>query len=127
VNPASGEISVVGTDGTNEKRFEPNLKGVFLRVELALVDPLTRTNRIKDLNPHLDYVTRSLPAEQRALGIGDPRGIEWNSAGTRAYITGMGSRNLIIVNANGDRVNPQPIELGEGPTGIALDEARSRL
>ena len=127
VNPASGEISVVGTEGVNEKRFEPVLNGVFHRVNLALVDPVTRTNRIRDLNPHLDYITRLLPEPQRALGLGDPRAIEWNAAGTRAYITGMGSRNLIIVDANGARVNPQPVELPEGPTGLALDEARARL
>lgn len=127
VNPVSGEIAVVGTDGVNEKRFEPNLKGVFLRVELALVDPVTRTNRLRDLNAHLDYVTHTLPPAQRALGLGDPRGIEWSSDGTRAYITGMGSRNMIVVNADGQRVNSQPIELSEGPTGVALDESRGRI
>lgn len=79
------------------------------------------------MNPHLDYIARTIPPVQRALSLGDPRGIEWNSAGTRAYITGMGSGNLIVVNADGNRVNSQPIELGEGPTGMALDEARSQL
>src|SRR6185436_14794616 len=127
VNPASGEVSVVGTDGTNEKRFEPVINGVFLRVNLALVNPITRTNRLRDLNPHLDYITRSLPEAQRAQSLGDPRGIEWSSDGARAYITGMGSRNLIIVDANGNRVQPQSVELGEGPTGLALDEPRGRL
>ncbi|HEY0550498.1 MAG TPA: hypothetical protein VGF13_12920, partial [Verrucomicrobiae bacterium] len=127
VNPASGEISIVGTDGTNEKRFEPVINGVFLRVNLALVDPITRTNRLRDVNPHLDYITRTLPEPQRSQSLGDPRGIEWSSDGTRAYITGMGSRNLIIVNANGTRVQPQSVELGEGPTGLALDEPRARL
>jgi hypothetical protein len=39
----------------------------------------------------------------------------------------MGSRNLIIINPDGARLNPLPIELGEGPTGIALDESRSRI
>lgn len=127
VNPASGEIAVVGTDATNERRFEPVLNGVFHRVNLALVDPITRTNRLRDLNPHLDYITRTLPPAQRALSLGDPRGIEWSADGTRAYITGMGSRNLILVNADGQRAQPQPIELGEGPTGLALDEPRARL
>jgi YVTN family beta-propeller protein len=127
VNPVSGQIAVVGTEATNERRFEPVLNGVFLRVNLALVDPVTRTNRIRDLNPHLNYITRTLPQAQRSLSIGDPRGIEWSSDGTRAYVTGMGSRNLVIVDANGNRLNPQPIELGEGPTGMALDESRARL
>ena len=127
VNPVSGEIAVVGTEALNERRFEPVLNGVFLRVNLALVDPMTRTNRVRDLNPHLDYVTRTLPEAQRAMSLGDPRGIEWSADGARAYITGMGSRNLIIVNADGQRTQPQAIELGEGPTGLALDEARGRL
>src|SRR6185436_19902942 len=69
----------------------------------------------------------SVPPAARDLSVGDPRGIEWNSAGTRAYITGMGSRNLIMVDADGNRVGTQPIELGEGPTGMAVDEARARL
>jgi len=127
VNPVSGEIAVVGTEALNERRFEPVINGVFLRVELALVDPITHTNRIRDLNTHLDYITRTLPPDQRALSLGDPRGIEWSSDGTRAYITGMGSHNLIIVNSNGFRAQPQPIELPDGPTGLALDEPRSRL
>jgi hypothetical protein len=127
VNPVSGQIAVVGTEALNERRFEPVLNGVFLRVNLALVDPLTLTNRLRDLNPHLDYMTRTLPSTERATSLGDPRGIEWNSNGTRAYITGLGSHNLVVVDANGNRVNPQPIELGEGPTGLALDEARARL
>lgn len=127
VNPVTEEIAVVGSDGTNEKRFEPILNGVFLRVNLALVDANTRTNRLRDLNSHLDYSVRTLPPAQRAFTVSDCRGIEWNSSGTRAYITGMGSRNMVVVDAGGNRVNAQPIELGEGPTGLALDEDRGRI
>ncbi|HMJ88327.1 MAG TPA: hypothetical protein VK530_00840 [Candidatus Acidoferrum sp.] len=127
VNPASGQITVVGTDAKNEIRFEPNLNGVFLRVQLGLVNSSTLGKTIKDLNPHLDYVTRTLPASERAQSLGDPRGIIWNSAGTRGYITGMGSSNLVVIDANGDRVTSQPIALGAGPTGMALDEPRQRL
>ncbi|HXJ73388.1 MAG TPA: hypothetical protein VNM37_11060, partial [Candidatus Dormibacteraeota bacterium] len=127
VNPVSGRITVVGTDATNERRFEPVLKGVFLRVNLAVVDPQTRSGQVTDLNPHLDYLKPSVSSAERARSLGDPRGIEWRSDGTRAYITGMGSDNLIVVNPDGQRVNPEPIELGEGPTGLALDEARDRL
>jgi DNA-binding beta-propeller fold protein YncE len=127
VNPVSGMVAVVGTDGENERRFEPNLKGIFHKVKLALVDPVTLQKTVKDLNPHLDYQTRSLPRAERDKSIGDPRGIVWNVAGTRAYVTGMGSRNLVILDGNGDRVRTMPVELGEGPTGLALDEPRQRL
>lgn len=127
VNPASGKISVIGTDADNERRFEPNLRGTFVRAQLALVDPVSFTNSIIDLNPHLDYSTPVLPNAERDKSIGDPRGIVWNSAGTRAYVTGMGSRNLVVLDAAGQRVGELPIELGNGPTGLALDEPRARL
>jgi YVTN family beta-propeller protein len=127
VNPASGQIAVVGTDGSNEIRFEPNLNGTFVRVELALVDPATLTNTLKDLNPHLDYLTATAPESERNKSIGDPRGILWNASGTRGYVTGMGSGNLVIVDATGNRVGSLPLTLGDGPTGLALDEPRHRL
>ncbi len=127
VSPVTGRIAVIGTDATNERRFEPNLNGTFLRVNLAIVDPLTLTRTIKDLNPHLNYQTRTLPVVERDKSIGDPRGIVWNSAGTRAYVAGMGSHNLIIIDETGARVGKQSIELGAGPNGLALDEGRHRL
>jgi YVTN family beta-propeller protein len=127
VNPASGAISVIGTDGTNERRFEPHLRGKFLRVTLAIVNPANSATTIRDLNPHLDYSTSSVPPAMRDRSIGDPRGIIWNSDGTRGFITGMGSRNLIVVDSAGARVTGGPIEVGEGPTGVALDEQRQRL
>ena len=127
VNPASGRVAVVGTDAINEVRFEPNLNGVFARVKVALVDPLTRGSTVKDLNPHLDYTTRSLPAAERHKSVGDPRGLVWTADGMRGYVAGMGSRNVAVIDADGNRLRPLPIELGEGPCGLALDEARQRL
>ncbi len=127
VNPASGRIAVVGTDALNEVRFEPNLNGIFVRVKLALVNPLSLTNTVKDLNPHLDYTIRTLPPGERDKSIGDPRGIVWTADGTRGYVAGMGSRNLVVIDADGNRLSAQPIELGEGPCGLALDETRQRL
>jgi len=127
VNPASGRIAVVGTDAINQVRFEPNLNGIFVRVKLALVDPLTLNKTVKDLNPHLDYTSPILPAGERNKSIGDPRGVAWTSDGTRGYVTGMGSRNLVVIDAEGNRVGTQIIELGEGPCGLSLDESRQRL
>lgn len=126
VNPNDGKVSVIGTDATNEIRFEPVLKGTFLRVLVALVD-VGVSNTVKDLNDHLSYATSTVAQTERDKSLGDPRGMVWNSAGTRAYITGMGSNNVIVVDENGDRAGINPtIEVGQGPTGIALDEARQR-
>lgn len=111
VNPQSDEVTVVGTDAINEVRWEPNLNGKFLRVNLARFQP-GGASTITDLNPHLDYSSASVAQSLRNQSIGDPRGIVWNAAGNRAYITGMGSNNVIVINSSGQRV--ARIEVGEG-------------
>lgn len=131
VNPATGAVTLAGTDATNEVRFEPMVNGTFLRVKFAAGDPgtLAVTTNV-DLNAgHLgNYAVRQLPQQQRDRSIGDPRGIVWNSAGTRAFVSGMGSNNLIVINTQGARAGQtDTIRVGEGPTGLALDEARHQL
>jgi DNA-binding beta-propeller fold protein YncE len=128
VNPASGKISVVGTEALNNIRFEPVLNGTFIRVNLAQVDPLNLTNQILDLNSHLTYQTALVSQTEREKSIGDPRGIVWSSDGSRGYVTGLGSDNLVVIDAQGHRAGLNPtINLGQGPTGLALDESRHRL
>ena len=125
VHPISGDITVVGTDATNEIRFEPNLNGVFLRVVMGIVDESTLGAAVLDTNPHLTYQTGTVPQATRDLSLGDPRGIAWTSDGARGYVTGMGSNNVAVFNAAGARIGT-PIEVGEGPTGIAIDDASGR-
>lgn len=129
INPSDGSIHVVGTDATNEVRFEPVVNGTFVRVLAARLDPTGNTaSTITDLNPHLHYDQVRVPQPQRDLSIGDPRGIIWNRAGTRAFVTGMGSNNLIAFEVTeGKLTNRSTIEVGEGPTGIALDEDRNQI
>ena len=119
-NPATDEITLVGTDALNEVRFEPVINGRFLRVEMARVsasDPEQST--VLDLNSHLDYSTPTVAKAVRERSIGDPRGIVWQADGQRGYVAGMGSNNVIVVDSSGARVG-DPIEVGEGPTSVAL-------
>ena len=129
VQPRSGAITVVGTDATNEIRFEPKVSGTFVRARIAGFNPDAPTSVVgADLNPHLDYSTPTVPASEREKSLGDPRGIAWNADGTRAYVTGMGSNNVIVLDAQGHRAGLAPtIPVGEGPTGIQFDEARAQL
>jgi DNA-binding beta-propeller fold protein YncE len=125
VHPGTGEVFVVGTDATNEKRFEPNLRGKFLTVNVSSflgAGAVTRT----DLNPHINYSTHSSPPATRKLSVGDPRAVVWKSDGTTAYITGMGSNNVIAITSAGARTGGDPIAVGEGPTGIVLHESSGR-
>lgn len=129
VHPTNGQITVVGTDATNEIRFEPNVNGVFLRVEIGFVNPAAPTTpTVVDLNGHLTYATPTVSQSLRDQSIGDPRGIAWNSDGSRAFVTGMGSNNVVIIDASGARAGIQPtIEVGEGPTGVVFHGGTNRV
>ncbi len=128
VNPVTGAIGVVGTDATNEVRFEPVINGRFLRVNIALVDALNPANApVQDLNPHLTYATTSVPQAQREMSIGDPRSLVFNAAGSRAYVAGMGSNNIVQLLSTGLRTGLPPLDVGEGPCAIVIDETRQRL
>ena len=120
-----GRVAAVGTEATNEVRFEPNLTSRFVRVRIGRFDPQTPTTKtIADLNPHLDYNLTSVSAELRAQSIGDPRGVVFNADGS-AWISGMGSNHVVRANADGTRV--ARIDVGQGPTGLVLSADASRL
>ncbi len=123
VNPSSGQVTVVGTDARNEVRFEPNLKGNFIKVNKATFTPGGNVT-ISDLNTHLDYTQATLSNDLKEQSIGDPRGIAWNNGGNLALVTGMGSNNVIALNAAGTRIGR--IEVGEGPTGVVINNAQNR-
>jgi DNA-binding beta-propeller fold protein YncE/mono/diheme cytochrome c family protein len=126
VNPASGKLAVVGTDGKNEIRFTPNLQSTFIQMKLAFVNPTDSSKVVSDLNPHLDYQKRSLPLAEKRRSVGEPRAIAWNSRGDRGYVAGLGSDNLIAIDPNGNRVG-EPVQIPAGPTGILLDDEHNRL
>jgi len=128
LRPTGGgnEVTVVGTDATNLIRFEPNLQSTFVRVMMGWFDSAAPgAVSTFDINPHLTYAVRSIPQAQRDDSIGDPRGIVWNAGGTTGYVTGMGSNNVVSIAPGGARI--ARADIGEGPTGIALDEARGKL
>lgn len=129
VHPTSGEVFVVGTEGLNEIRFEPVLDGKFLRVQLARVNPASlATPTVLDLNTHLSYATATAPQSERNKSLGDPRGVAWRADGARGFVTGMGSNNLVVIDSSGQRAGLAPtIEVGEGPTGVVVDDARRRV
>ena len=106
---------MVGTDATNQIRYEPVLQSTFVHVNFARFKQ-GGTNNIADLNPHINYASKSLAAGTTVNNsIGDPRAIAWNSAGTLAYVTGMGSNNVALIGAAGARAGL--IKVGQGPTG----------
>jgi len=128
VNPADGKLVVVGTDAINEVRYVENLAGEFVKVYAASVDVGAGRSSRADLNPHLDYLSDTLPQAQRELSLGDPRAIVFRADGQQGWVAGMGSSNVIAVDAQGQRLaGLDPIPVGEAPTGLALDASGARL
>lgn len=121
-----GRLLAVGTELKNEIRFEPNVKSIFVRTTLASFAQATPSSvSIADLNPQLDYQSRSVAPEVRAQALGDPRGIAVHPANGELYVSGMGSNNLIVSNSSGTRLGR--INVGAGPTGLALNADGSKL
>ena len=138
VNPATNLVTAVGTDATNQIRYQPMLDGTFIQVLMGTYAPGGTTGAKADLNPHLlpyssvtgTYLNSSIPATCAKGGslcaansIGDPRGIAWNAATGKGYVTAMGSNSVIVINSAGgrDSVLSTPIPVGQGPTGIVLN------
>ncbi|NNM27398.1 MAG: hypothetical protein HKO59_15695 [Phycisphaerales bacterium] len=122
----TGDVLVVGTEAFNEIRFEPNLQGRFGTVMAAGVPAGGAIpTMLVDLNPHLDYTVPTIPQTERDLSLGDPRGVAWRGDGSAAYVTGMGSNNLLVLSPALDRIGL--VEVGEGPTGVAVNDAAELL
>lgn len=123
---ADGTVTAVGTEARNEIRFEPKVKSIFIRVRIGAFDPSApNPAQIADLNPQLDYSTASVAQSVRDQAIGDPRAIVWHPSTGNAYVAGMGSNNVIVTNVAGARLGR--IEVGQGPTGLALSANGARL
>ena len=122
VNPNTQEVFAVGTEAANLIAGEPALNGKFITVNMAKFSgPGLNNATIKDLNPHLDYTTATVSSSLREQSLGDPRSIVWQQNGQRAFIAGMGSNNIAVIDNNGARI--AHFDVGQGPTGIALKEA----
>jgi DNA-binding beta-propeller fold protein YncE len=121
-----GSIAAVGTEALNTLRFEPKVRSIFIRTRIATFDPAAPAEPIAaDLNPHLDYVARTIAPAQRVQSIGDPRAVLWDPVGGRWMVAGMGSANVVMAGSDGTRVGR--IAVGDGPTGLALAATARRL
>jgi DNA-binding beta-propeller fold protein YncE/mono/diheme cytochrome c family protein len=149
VNPASGKIYVPNTDARNFIRFEhPELppgspvpagvQGHMVENQLSIVNPAAGYAVTEvDLNTHIDRTSNpATNLSERMASISQPGMMVWNSLGTYAYLTAIGSRKLFRVDGSCSagscifgptRGTPVAVEVGEGPTGVALDEAVDRL
>src|SRR5215210_5514404 len=123
-DPASSRLLVVNTDAQNFTRFEPNLRGRFMKTRVSSVDPAGGAPTPFDLNPHINYADPAGSDAERAQSLGLPSDIARASDGT-LYVAALGSARVGVMSAAGTLVSR--LSVGQGPTGLALDEGRARL
>jgi len=132
-NPVVGRVTVIGSYGPNEHRFEVNARNQFARWRIGFFDPSAIPAAIPalDINQHLlanppmqPYKTSVTPAEHH-LCAADPRGMVWQADGSGVWVAAMGSNNVVKMQENGTRL--ATVDVGQGPTGLAIDTPRSRL
>jgi DNA-binding beta-propeller fold protein YncE len=116
---------VSNQEAMNDVRFEPNLSGQFVKNRITTIDPASGIVTPRHLNDHIDYDDPTGSAAERALSLSTPLGMAISSDGSAVYVAAMGSRKVGVCDAAG--VLQRRIPVGEGPTGVALDEARARL
>ncbi len=137
-NPITGAVYVSNTDANNLIRFEgeghsgTTVRGNIAQSRITVIDgddvgPV-------NLNKHLDHTQTSATDAQRSLSIAQPMGMAVSDDGSTLYVAGFGSEKVVVYNTA--ELENNSFEVSEakhislvagGPTGLVLDEARSRL
>lgn len=122
----SNRLFVVNTDSDNVVRFEPKVKGRFIKTQLGVVSFSNKKAKVStvSLNPNIDYSKPESSEEDKAKSIAMPSDIAQDSSG-RFYVASTGSAKIGILDNNG--VIQSRVKVGEGPTGLAIDNSRRQL
>jgi YVTN family beta-propeller protein len=123
---SANRLYVANTEAHNEVRFEPNLRGRFLSTRLSIVNLAQGATAVQalDLNAHVNFSSPAGSDAERALSLALPADLKRASDGT-LYVAATGSAKVGVLDQSG---NVQArIGVGQGPTGLVLDEGRARL
>ncbi len=124
----TSRLFVANLESSNQVRFEPNLKGRFQQSRVTVLNVVGGNSptvaSVNDLNAHVDFNNPAGTDAERAQSLALPSDIVHASDGT-TYVAALSSARVGILSATG--VVTGRISVGQGPTGLALDETRQRL
>lgn len=143
VNPASGKLYVANTEARNETRFAglrpagstlSSVNGRLAEARITVINPTTGSVAPRHLNKHIDYAVIPSPTGVKERSLATPQGLAIDASGTTLYVAAKGSNRVGIfgvASLENDSFVPDAAEqivvTGGGPTGLVLDEGRSRL
>jgi YVTN family beta-propeller protein len=126
VNPATGRVYASSLESQNHVRFEPAVSGHIAENRISIMDGADGAAvTAVHLNPHIDYGSPSGPPAEIARSLAFPLGMEFSADGGTLYVAAFGSGKVGVLNAAAE-VQAR-IDVGGGPSGLALDEGRGRL
>ncbi len=129
VRPGDNRVFVTNTEALNHERFETQLNGRFAPNRITVISNDALEARV-DINPHIDDVTPSGTASERAQTLATPMQLIFSPDGQHAYLAGFGSARIGVFDADAlvaGRSERRIIPVGMGPSGLALDSNRDRL
>ncbi len=126
VSPTTGDIFVANTDARNHVRFEPNLRGHFIDTRVSMTTPALGAWTHHDLNPHIDYAVTPGPVAEIDLSIAHPGDGAFANDGSRLYLTSFGSAKVAVLDPASGLILDR-IDVGDGPSGVAVSDTRERL
>jgi YVTN family beta-propeller protein len=125
---AGGRLFVTNADSTNVMRFEPNLRGRFQSSRVSVVDVTpggaASLSSTHDLNPHVNFGVPNGSDAERSQSLALPADLARSSDGT-LYVAATSSARVGVLASDGELQSRVPV--GQGPTGLAVDDARQRL
>ncbi|MBC7931868.1 MAG: DUF4214 domain-containing protein, partial [Rubrivivax sp.] len=126
-DPVAQRLLVANLEDINQVRFEPNLKGKFQSSRVSVLNAPAGTAptiaSASDLNSHVDLNGPGSDAE-RAQSLALPADISRAADGT-VYVAATSSNRVGVLSSDG--AVQSRIGVGQGPTGLAVDDARQRL
>ena len=126
LDSAGSRLYVLNDDAHNEVRFEPNLSGRFISSRVSIVNFGAQTPGVTavDLNPHINLDVSAGSDAERAQSLALPADITRSADGT-LYVAATGSAKVGVLDQTG--AVQARISVGQGPTGLAIDDPRGRL
>ena len=124
VDPTSNQLLVLNDEARNNVRFEPNLRGRFLNTRVSLVNLQNSAVTPVDLNQHINYGNPAGSESERNNSLALPADIARATDGT-LYVAATSSGKVGVLDQAG--AVQARIAVGQGPTGLALNQPRNLL
>jgi YVTN family beta-propeller protein len=129
-----GRLFVGNLESRNHVRFEPlidathGVQGHIAESRITVVNGTTPTP--VHLNPHVSYAVPTGPPSEVAQSLAFPTDMVFSSNGATLFVAAFGSGKVAAFDAAALQAGTPTratVDVGGGPSGLALDETRNQL